>query len=129
MRRLETLMRDMGMTDPATARVLETRAASQGPLAQATDEEIDALLRQEGWTRPRVTGGQRPRIADVPVPARRPVRMDLQDIARAAGESQTQALERVERVIYHRIDQTPLADAWEAARARVLGGRPIAAAI
>lgn len=124
-RDLEALTREMGVTESSTARALETRVTGRTPVMEASDDEIAALLREEGWTRPTVTGGRRPRIGDIPVPTRRRLQLDIQDIVRVGTETERQALERVERLIFRRIDQTPLREAWEAARARVLAGRRI----
>ena len=88
--------------------------AWEDDVAAAVDADI---------TRPRVIGGKRPRIADTPVPTRQRPRLDIEHIARAAGETQMEALQRVRRVIGRRIDATPLGEVWDRARARVVGNR------
>jgi len=121
---LQTLTRQMGLTEASTAQTLAARGSGRGPLADATDSEIEGAI--EAAFSPRVTGGRtRPRIEGIPVPRRQVARLDIDDIARAAGETQAQALARVGRVISRRLDQTPLAPAWNAARERVLAGRPL----
>jgi hypothetical protein len=94
-----------------------------GPLAGATEEELELAI--EEATSPRARGRNRPMLEDRPIPTRRVPRLDIDDIWRFPGESQRQAVERVQHIIGQRIDQTPLLDAWDAARARVLGNRSL----
>ena len=51
--------------------------------------------------------------------------LDLEDLVLFEGESPRQALARVREVISRRISDTPLKEAWETARARVLNGRTV----
>jgi hypothetical protein len=87
-----------------------------------SEAEIDAAF--EGRTRPSVTGGKKPRIADRPVPTKKRDRLDMEDIARLEGETAQAAVDRVQKLIGRPISETPLKEAWEAARNKVLGGKP-----
>lgn len=107
--------------DPTVLDAIETR--SRGPLAGATEADIERAI-EEAITAP-VTGSKRPKIEGRPVPTRRPGRLDIDDIIRGTGETQRAAVDRVLRVIGQRIDQTPLCDAWNAARDRVLANRSL----
>jgi Pre-toxin TG len=138
--KLEKLFTDMGLTDRATAKdlragaaeaALEGRAGRTGQEAAdifATEEEIGETLGREETSTPGVTGGKRPRIDDVSVPTEQRVKLDIEYLPRAAGESQRAALARVRRVIGRRMDTTPLGPFWERARAKVVGGRSLAGA-
>ncbi|MFI6712707.1 pre-toxin TG domain-containing protein [Nonomuraea sp. NPDC050478] len=137
---LDVLFKDMGWTDRATARELRAGAAESAMEGHAgrpgqevadlfaTGDEVAELTGAiEGRaSRPGVTGGQTPRIDDIRVPGRKRVRVDLEHIARAAGETSRAALARVRRVIGRRLDQTPLGPIWERARAKVVGDRSLA---
>jgi hypothetical protein len=90
--------------------------------AAVSEAEIEAAF--EGRTRPDVTGGKKPRIADRPVPTTKRDRLDMEHIARLEGETAQAAVDRVEKLIGRPISETPLKDAWEAARQKVLGGKP-----
>jgi hypothetical protein len=106
---------------------IDRRNAESGKRATTGDAELDAEIDSaiEGATRPDVTGGIRPRIADRPVTTKRRPRLDLEDIPRRPGESARDALARVRQVIGRRISDTPLGPAWETARAAVLKGRTV----
>jgi hypothetical protein len=131
---LGDLFKDMGMTERSTAEELRAGAADSaleghaGRTGQeaadlfATGDEVAATLEGE-VNRPSVTGGQRPRIDDVSVRTQKRTKLDIEHIPRAAGETQRAALQRVKNVIGRRIEDTPLQQVWERARAKVVGGR------
>jgi hypothetical protein len=101
---------------------LELENARAAKLAQ--EREVDRAF--EEATSPRVKGHVRPRIEGRPVPKRQLRRLDLDDLPLHPGETQlSQAVERIQRLIGQRIDQTSLLDAWNKAPARVLGNRPL----
>jgi hypothetical protein len=54
-----------------------------------------------------------------------PARGDIENIARLPGETQRQAVKRVNTVNGQPISETPLSSAWEQARAKVLKGRTV----
>jgi hypothetical protein len=109
LRELDALMRDMGMTEKSTAQAVE-------------HAEVDL----DTATRPDVTGGQRPRIADVPVPTKQRRRLDIGDFRLLPGElTQTQALHRIRQVIGKRLSDTPLRSVWQQARTEIVGTRSL----
>ncbi|MFE5720435.1 pre-toxin TG domain-containing protein [Streptomyces erythrochromogenes] len=136
---LENLLKDMGWTDRTTAGTLRAGAAESalhgraGRTGQeaadlfATGDEAAELAGaiESRAQSPAVTGGKRPRIEDTAVSTKKRARVDIDHIARAAGETQRQALARAERVIGRRIDQTILGPVWERARSKVVGGRDL----
>ena len=136
---LGALFRDMGMTERATEdelragaeeAALEGRAGRPGQEVAdlfATGEEVSELTgaAEREASRPAVTGGKRPRIDDVAVPARKRVRLDIENLSRAPGEKARGALTRAKTVIGRGIEDTPLKAIWERARAKVVGGRSL----
>ncbi|HVE34921.1 MAG TPA: hypothetical protein VNC18_15270 [Gemmatimonadaceae bacterium] len=54
-----------------------------------------------------------------------PRKADMEDIQRLPNETGRQAVARVNKVISKAISETPLAAAWEQARAKVLGGQTV----
>jgi hypothetical protein len=87
------------------------------------DEEIDEAF--DRATRPQVKGKKRPTIEGRGISTRDVDRLDGEDIARLEGESLNDAITRVQRVIGRPVSETPLAAAWQRARARVLAGREV----
>jgi hypothetical protein len=138
--KLQSLFRDMGMTEQATVKELRAEAAEgalhgrAGRTGQeaadifATEEEIAETLGHDVASSPGVTGGKRPRVADVSVPTKQRARLDIEHLPRAVGETQREALARVKNLIGQRMDRTPLGPIWERARAKVVGGRSLAGA-
>ncbi len=90
---------------------------------RALDDEIDEAF--DHATRPEVKGKKRPTIEARGISTRDIDRLDGEDIARLEGESLRDAVTRVRRVIGRPVSETPLAAAWERARARVLAGRKV----
>jgi hypothetical protein len=92
-------------------------------------ESFKEYWRSEGATTlpetERVKGIKRPREAGKAVPTARIRRLDLNDLRTRANETFGQALQRVRTVIGRRISETPLREAWETARSKVLAGREI----
>ncbi|WP_297324639.1 DUF4157 domain-containing protein [Nitrosomonas sp.] len=121
LREINKLLSEMGMTERATADALKTRRAN--PFANLTEQEIDRAL--EGIETPAHKGIKKPTMAGKSVPTRQIRRLDIDDLFLRPGETQRQALDRVNSVIGHKISDTPLRDAWEAARTKVLDGRDI----
>lgn len=118
-------LEDLGYGLPVPTKPKQGTAAkpfSTDSLPNFTETEIDAAL--EKIDTPQVKGLKRPTIADKAVPTTRIRRRDLEDIARA-GETPRQALNRIYTVIGKTVGDTPLHDAWEAARRQVLGNRDI----
>jgi hypothetical protein len=136
---LGALFRDMGMTERATANELRAgaeEAALEGHAGRpgqevadlfATGEEASELTEaaERDASRPAVTGGKRPRIGDVAVPTKKRVRLDIENLARAPGESARGALARAKTVLGHKVEDTLLKDIWRRARAKVVGGRSL----
>jgi hypothetical protein len=102
----------------------KTEAPEKAPAAE--DAEIAALLEDLEVTAevPRVKGRKRPKIDGRRVPTRRPNRLNAEDFRRP-GEKLRAAIDRVGTVIGRKISDTPLKNAWERARERVLQGRDI----
>jgi hypothetical protein len=96
-----------------------------GPLAGATEAEIDAAL--EGMTSPQITGeASRPRIDDHAVPTSQRSRLYVEDVPRQAGETVPQALARVRRMIGRKLSDILDVDvAWNRARGHVLRTRTL----
>jgi hypothetical protein len=111
------------MTQMATTPSPDVSPPPAHPLSGLDNAEIDRAV--DDISSPAITRGRRPQIERRRVPTRQRDRLDLHDLVIRPGERPSQALQRVRQVIGKTVSETPLHDAWEAARSKVLGDRPL----